>query len=163
MINDMNIYNMKIEQFQVNTKFLNSLPSEWSKFVTNVKLVKDLHTTNFDQPSMQYLEQQRTSMPMKNPGGVPDVKFVQIIISKQLLLSNKDALKLMNSDCDEYLESQAVSFGQHRLTMVYDGHIREMEAEQAFWLRISNPTSKPSDASSVKIEAPKELPNGVAW
>ncbi|GJU01227.1 integrase, catalytic region, zinc finger, CCHC-type containing protein [Tanacetum coccineum] len=34
---------------QVNTKFLNSLPLEWSKFVTDVKLVKDLHTTNFDQ------------------------------------------------------------------------------------------------------------------
>ncbi|GJU53756.1 hypothetical protein Tco_1227470 [Tanacetum coccineum] len=49
LINDMNIYNMKMEQFQVNTKFLNSLPPEWSKFVTDVKLVKDLHTTNFDQ------------------------------------------------------------------------------------------------------------------
>ncbi|GJV17934.1 hypothetical protein Tco_1363257 [Tanacetum coccineum] len=49
LINDMNIYNMKIKQFQVNTKFLNSLPPEWSKFVTDVKLVKDLHTTNFDQ------------------------------------------------------------------------------------------------------------------
>ncbi|GJT19781.1 hypothetical protein Tco_0878487 [Tanacetum coccineum] len=49
LINDMNIYNMKLEQFEVNTKFLNSLPPEWSKFVTDVKLVKDLHTTNFDQ------------------------------------------------------------------------------------------------------------------
>ncbi|GJY69637.1 hypothetical protein Tco_0472619 [Tanacetum coccineum] len=49
LINDMNIYKMKLEQFQVNTKFLNSLPPEWSKFVTHVKLVKDLHTTNFDQ------------------------------------------------------------------------------------------------------------------
>ncbi|GJR83883.1 retrovirus-related pol polyprotein from transposon TNT 1-94 [Tanacetum coccineum] len=49
MINDMNIYKMKLEQFQVNTKFLNSLPPEWSKFVTDVKLVKDLHATNFDQ------------------------------------------------------------------------------------------------------------------
>ncbi|GKD87686.1 hypothetical protein Tco_1358840 [Tanacetum coccineum] len=35
---------------------------------------------------------------------------------------------------------------------------QEMDAEQAFWFRISNPTSKPSDASSVKIEDPKELP-----
>ncbi|GKC42451.1 hypothetical protein Tco_1060173 [Tanacetum coccineum] len=43
-------------QFQVNTKFLNSLPPEWSKFVTYVKLVKDLHTTNFDQLHA-YLEQ----------------------------------------------------------------------------------------------------------
>ncbi|GJW59161.1 hypothetical protein Tco_0105892 [Tanacetum coccineum] len=49
LINDMNIYNMKMEQFQVNTKFLNNLPPEWSKFVTDVNLVKDLHTTNFNQ------------------------------------------------------------------------------------------------------------------
>nr|GEU88756.1 hypothetical protein [Tanacetum cinerariifolium] len=49
LINDMNIYSMKLEQFQVNTKFLNTLPPEWSKFVTDVKLVRDLHTTNVDQ------------------------------------------------------------------------------------------------------------------
>ncbi|GJS84859.1 hypothetical protein Tco_0751400 [Tanacetum coccineum] len=41
---------------QVNTKFLNSLPPEWNKFVTNVKLVRDLHTSNFDQLHA-YLEQ----------------------------------------------------------------------------------------------------------
>nr|GEZ51338.1 hypothetical protein [Tanacetum cinerariifolium] len=46
LLNDMNMYNMKLEQFQVNTKFLNTLPPEWSKFVTDVKLVRDLHTTN---------------------------------------------------------------------------------------------------------------------
>nr|GFC11454.1 hypothetical protein [Tanacetum cinerariifolium] len=49
LLNDMNMYNMKLEQFQVNTKFLNTLPSEWSNFVTDVKLVRDLHTTNVDQ------------------------------------------------------------------------------------------------------------------
>nr|GEU55721.1 retrovirus-related Pol polyprotein from transposon TNT 1-94 [Tanacetum cinerariifolium] len=49
LLNDMNIYNMKLEQFQVNTKFLNTLPLGWSKFVTDVKLVRDLHTTNVDQ------------------------------------------------------------------------------------------------------------------
>nr|GEX79774.1 retrovirus-related Pol polyprotein from transposon 17.6 [Tanacetum cinerariifolium] len=49
LLNDMNIYNMKLKQFQVNTKFLNTLPPEWSKFVTDVKLVRDLHTTNVDQ------------------------------------------------------------------------------------------------------------------
>ncbi|GKE94902.1 hypothetical protein Tco_1579757 [Tanacetum coccineum] len=41
---------------QVNTKFLNRLPPEWSKFVTDVKFVKYLHTTNFDQLHA-YLEQ----------------------------------------------------------------------------------------------------------
>nr|GFC68058.1 hypothetical protein [Tanacetum cinerariifolium] len=43
LLNDMNMYNMKLEQFQVNTKFLNTLPPEWSKFVTDVKLT----TSNF--------------------------------------------------------------------------------------------------------------------
>nr|GFA98669.1 hypothetical protein [Tanacetum cinerariifolium] len=49
LLNDMNMYNMKLEQFQVNTKFLNTLLSKWSKFITDVKLVRDLHTTNVDQ------------------------------------------------------------------------------------------------------------------
>nr|GEX28840.1 integrase, catalytic region, zinc finger, CCHC-type, peptidase aspartic, catalytic [Tanacetum cinerariifolium] len=49
LLNVMNMYNMKLKQFQVNTKFLNTPPLEWSKFVTNVKLVRDLHTTNVDQ------------------------------------------------------------------------------------------------------------------
>nr|GEW42135.1 hypothetical protein [Tanacetum cinerariifolium] len=49
LLNDMNIYNKNLEQFQASTKFLNTLPPEWSKFVTNVKLVRDLHTTNVDQ------------------------------------------------------------------------------------------------------------------
>nr|GEZ03174.1 hypothetical protein [Tanacetum cinerariifolium] len=49
LLNDTNMYNMKLEQFQVNMKFLNTLPSEWSKFVTDVKLVRDLYTTNVDQ------------------------------------------------------------------------------------------------------------------
>nr|GEZ97172.1 hypothetical protein [Tanacetum cinerariifolium] len=34
----------------INTKFLNTLPPEWSNFVTDVKLVRDLHTTNGDDP-----------------------------------------------------------------------------------------------------------------
>nr|GEY21640.1 retrovirus-related Pol polyprotein from transposon TNT 1-94 [Tanacetum cinerariifolium] len=49
LLNDMNIYNMKLEQFQMNMKYLNTLPPKWSKFVTDVKLVRDLHTTNVDQ------------------------------------------------------------------------------------------------------------------
>ncbi|GJU64747.1 retrovirus-related pol polyprotein from transposon TNT 1-94 [Tanacetum coccineum] len=40
----------------INRESLHNLPPEWSKFVTDVKLVKDLHTTNFDQLHA-YLEQ----------------------------------------------------------------------------------------------------------
>nr|GEY67968.1 hypothetical protein [Tanacetum cinerariifolium] len=34
---------------EIYALFLNTLPPEWSKFVTDVKLVRDLHMTNFDQ------------------------------------------------------------------------------------------------------------------
>ncbi|GJR13446.1 hypothetical protein Tco_0796098 [Tanacetum coccineum] len=49
LLNDMNIYNVKLEQFQVNTKFLNTLPPEWSKFVIDVKNSSGLTKTNIDQ------------------------------------------------------------------------------------------------------------------
>ncbi|GKF04345.1 hypothetical protein Tco_0035013 [Tanacetum coccineum] len=49
LINNMNVINMSMRAVQVNTKFLNTLPPEWSKFVTDVKLARDLHTTNYDQ------------------------------------------------------------------------------------------------------------------
>ncbi|GKC82915.1 hypothetical protein Tco_1138632 [Tanacetum coccineum] len=40
---------MTMRPIQVNTKFINHLQPEWSKFVTDVKLAKDLNHTNFDQ------------------------------------------------------------------------------------------------------------------
>ncbi|GJT98996.1 hypothetical protein Tco_1094514 [Tanacetum coccineum] len=49
----------------------------------------------------------------------------------------------------------------NRLTEDFGKHFtlqQELSAEQAFWLRMSDPTSKLSDALPVKIEAPKELP-----
>ncbi|GJT54490.1 hypothetical protein Tco_0989544 [Tanacetum coccineum] len=48
LINDMHTIGMTMKPLQVNTKFVNHLQSEWSKFVTDVKLAKDMHTTNFD-------------------------------------------------------------------------------------------------------------------
>ncbi|GJS48699.1 hypothetical protein Tco_0598820 [Tanacetum coccineum] len=49
LINDLHTIGMTMQQVQVNTKFLNALPPEWSKFVTDVKLAKSLYTTNYDQ------------------------------------------------------------------------------------------------------------------
>nr|GEY54745.1 hypothetical protein [Tanacetum cinerariifolium] len=48
-INDMHTIRMTMQQVQVNTKFLNALPPEWSKFVTDVKLAKSLYITNYYQ------------------------------------------------------------------------------------------------------------------
>ncbi|GJY39477.1 hypothetical protein Tco_0425841 [Tanacetum coccineum] len=66
LLNDMNIYKMPLEQFQVNTKFLNTLPAEWSKFVTDVKLVKDLHTTNVDQIHAHLEQHERHAKKSRN-------------------------------------------------------------------------------------------------
>ncbi|GJY70176.1 hypothetical protein Tco_0473158 [Tanacetum coccineum] len=49
LINDMHTIGMTMQQVQVNTKYLNSLQLEWSKFVTDVKLARNMHTTNYDQ------------------------------------------------------------------------------------------------------------------
>ncbi|GJT90738.1 hypothetical protein Tco_1079583 [Tanacetum coccineum] len=45
----MNTIGMSMKPLQVNTKFMNHLQPEWRKFVTDVKLEKDMHSTNFDQ------------------------------------------------------------------------------------------------------------------
>ncbi|GJX59645.1 hypothetical protein Tco_0291035 [Tanacetum coccineum] len=41
LIIDMNTIGMTMKKLQVNTKFVNNLQLEWSKFVTDVKLAKD--------------------------------------------------------------------------------------------------------------------------
>nr|GEW37239.1 hypothetical protein [Tanacetum cinerariifolium] len=69
LLNDMNIYNMKLEQFQVNTKFLNTLPPKWSKFVTDVKL-SDHSTNSGRQNSMTAgMSRQYTSGPSGTNSG----------------------------------------------------------------------------------------------
>ncbi|GJV84624.1 hypothetical protein Tco_1524522 [Tanacetum coccineum] len=49
LINDINIIKMTMTPIQVNTKFVNHLQPEWSRFVTAAKQAKDLHKCNFDQ------------------------------------------------------------------------------------------------------------------
>ncbi|GKG08121.1 hypothetical protein Tco_0333953 [Tanacetum coccineum] len=48
LINDMHSIRMTMKPIQINTKSINHLQPEWSKFATDVKLAKDLHNTNFD-------------------------------------------------------------------------------------------------------------------
>nr|GFA40847.1 hypothetical protein [Tanacetum cinerariifolium] len=65
LLNEMNMYNMKLEQFEVNTKFLNTLPPEWSMFVTDVKLQQastyqsSPYTTSYHTP--QFVSQGSSS------------------------------------------------------------------------------------------------------
>ncbi|GJS34715.1 hypothetical protein Tco_0533097 [Tanacetum coccineum] len=79
---------------------LHILPPEWSKFVTDVKLVKDLHTSNFDQLHA-YLEQHELHanevcfvVPVFSPGDDPiaclnkAMDFLTFIASSRLPTTN---------------------------------------------------------------------------
>ncbi|GJR30471.1 hypothetical protein Tco_1106703 [Tanacetum coccineum] len=104
LLNDMNIYKMPLEQFQVNTKFLNTLPAEWSKFVTDVKLVKDLHTINVDQIHA-HLEQHEQHADKEELAflanlGIPETQATQIVITHNASYQADD-LDAYDSNCDE--------------------------------------------------------------
>ncbi|GKA21482.1 hypothetical protein Tco_0701471 [Tanacetum coccineum] len=49
LINDMNMIHMSMTPMQINTKFVNHLQPEWSRFVTAAKQARDLHSITFDQ------------------------------------------------------------------------------------------------------------------
>nr|GEW70562.1 hypothetical protein [Tanacetum cinerariifolium] len=164
-----------------------SLPPEWSKFVTNVKLVKDLHTSNYDQLHA-YLEQQELHANETEDLDTYDSDCDDLLNAQAVLMANisnygsdvtsevphsetylndienqsvlvmrdfKQPPTVDSTDNEIHSDSNIISltedFGK-RFTLQ-----QELSAEQAFWLRMSDPTSKPSDALSVKIKAPKEL------
>ncbi|GJZ98583.1 hypothetical protein Tco_0671036 [Tanacetum coccineum] len=54
----MHTIRMTMQQVQFNSKFLNALPPEWSKFVTDVKLAKSLYTINYDKLYAYLMTQQ---------------------------------------------------------------------------------------------------------
>ncbi|GJS97215.1 hypothetical protein Tco_0804183 [Tanacetum coccineum] len=49
LINDMRNIKMTIPRMQLNSKFVNNMLPEWSRFITEVKLNKGLKESNFDQ------------------------------------------------------------------------------------------------------------------
>ncbi|GKC35227.1 hypothetical protein Tco_1047611, partial [Tanacetum coccineum] len=65
------------EQVQVNTKFLNALPTKWSKFVTDVKLAKSLYTTNYDQLYAYLMTQQPQAKLLQLDSGLAVPTFQQ--------------------------------------------------------------------------------------
>ncbi|GJV16394.1 hypothetical protein Tco_1361717 [Tanacetum coccineum] len=89
-----------------------------------------------------YLKKAQRIKPTLYDGSVIFSKHVVMLViddEETLILEEESRSKILSDD-----------FGKHFTPQ------QELSAEQAFWLRMSNPTSKPSDASPVKIEAPKE-------
>ncbi|GJW58570.1 hypothetical protein Tco_0105301 [Tanacetum coccineum] len=74
-INDMNTIRMKMQQVQVNTKFLNALPPEWSKFVTDVKYPDPLALVANSQTLYNPAQSPQHSVPSMHP---PPQKFTLV-------------------------------------------------------------------------------------
>ncbi|GJV64799.1 hypothetical protein Tco_1475627 [Tanacetum coccineum] len=68
---------MTMQLVQVNTKFLNALQPEWSKFVTDVKLAKSLYTTNYDQLYTYLMTQQSQAKFPQLDSGLAVLTFQQ--------------------------------------------------------------------------------------
>ncbi|GKA51078.1 hypothetical protein Tco_0744274 [Tanacetum coccineum] len=49
LINDMKMIPMSMSNMKINTKFVNHLQPEWSRFITAAKQARDLYSMNFDQ------------------------------------------------------------------------------------------------------------------
>nr|GEU41658.1 zf-CCHC domain-containing protein/UBN2 domain-containing protein [Tanacetum cinerariifolium] len=87
LINDINIYKMKLEQFQDNTKFLNSLPPEWTKAV----LMANLSSYGLDVLSEYLLETQNAAVHDTNSSAQQDAMILSVFeqLSNQVTNYNK--------------------------------------------------------------------------
>ncbi|GJR47352.1 hypothetical protein Tco_1315455 [Tanacetum coccineum] len=110
-----------LEPFQVNTKFLNTLPDEWSKFVTDVKLVKDLHTTNVDQLHAHLQQHERHAIEVRlmherNPDPLALVASHQLTQPAYQSHLHHHPQSLSQHQISPYQTSQFVTPYQHQST-----------------------------------------------
>ncbi|GJV08302.1 retrovirus-related pol polyprotein from transposon TNT 1-94 [Tanacetum coccineum] len=110
------------------------------------------------QEARQILDEEQLAF-LVDPG-VLDGQAVQTIIPNNAAFQTEN-LDTYDSDCDDVSNAKAILMAN--ISNYGSDVISKNCPLKKLWLRMSNPTSKPSDASHVKIEAPKELPkvNGL--
>nr|GEZ98519.1 hypothetical protein [Tanacetum cinerariifolium] len=137
---------------------------------------KEIHDDSNIIPYSQYLEEtQQENVQDTHLQAQQDSMILSVIeqMSKQminhetLILEEKSRSKMSEKAKEPEIIHKNIShkpIDYEKLNRLYEDFEKrftpqqEMDAEQPFWLRISNPTSKPSGASPVTIEAPKKLP-----
>ncbi|GJY01752.1 hypothetical protein Tco_0359904 [Tanacetum coccineum] len=67
LINDMRNIKMTMSRMQLNSKFVNNMLPEWSRFITEVKLNRGLKESNCDQFVRRLSSQSRTKQSSKSP------------------------------------------------------------------------------------------------
>nr|GEU33966.1 retrovirus-related Pol polyprotein from transposon TNT 1-94 [Tanacetum cinerariifolium] len=133
--------------------------------VSNVKAVPMANISNYGSNIIS----ERIKPTLYNGIVMPAKHVAMPVIDDEetLILEEESRSKMSEKEKDPNAIKQNISHKPidyeklNRLSDDFGKHFtpqHELSAEQAFWLRMSNPTSKSFDASHVKIEAPKELP-----
>ncbi|GJR96488.1 hypothetical protein Tco_0268662 [Tanacetum coccineum] len=159
LINDMHTIRMKMRPMQVNTKFANHLQPEWSKFFTDVKLAKDMHSTNFDQ-LYAYLRQHEAH--------ANEVRLTRQRYPGQIALT--DDLDAFDSDYDDAPSAKAVlmanlsSYDLDVLSEVpfHDTHIENDMSYQETKTPVVQSTSSPAQQDALIISVIEEMSSQVA-
>ncbi|GJS51730.1 retrovirus-related pol polyprotein from transposon TNT 1-94 [Tanacetum coccineum] len=166
---DMNL-NMKLEQFQVNTKFLNTLPPEWSKFVTDVKLVRDLHTTNIDQlhaylgqhefHANEAVVQNFNSSPQQDAliSSVIEQLKTQVVNCTKINLENKSVNDTLTTELERYKEQVKVLKEGQNIDLKSKDNVFDSCAYLFGLSEFMNSTEPTLSSRPIKFEVPKELP-----
>ncbi|GJT04186.1 retrovirus-related pol polyprotein from transposon TNT 1-94 [Tanacetum coccineum] len=89
LINDMRNIKMTMSRMQLNSKFVNNMLPEWSRFITEVKLNRGLKESNFDQ-LYAYLKQHEVHA---NENRMMMERFIQPTDDPLALVSNASVQK----------------------------------------------------------------------
>ncbi|GJY99220.1 hypothetical protein Tco_0516650 [Tanacetum coccineum] len=95
LINDVNMINMSMSNMQINTKFVNHLRPEWSRFVTTAKQARNLQVVNFDQLGEGHIAKQCTAKKM--------VKDSEWFKDKMLLAQSQEAGVVLHEEQQDFL------------------------------------------------------------
>nr|GEY28172.1 hypothetical protein [Tanacetum cinerariifolium] len=166
---------------EVNTKFLNTLPPEWSKFVTDVKLVRDLHTTNVDQLHAYLVVHQQSEFSPPDTGlivqvfqkeelefladpGIAETSSTQYAVTNNAAYQADD-LDAYDSDCDELnlakvaLMANLSHYGSDNLAednknvnKILNAELERYKNQERIWKELNN-----VDNASVSYEQSLEI------
>ncbi|GJR13951.1 hypothetical protein Tco_0796603 [Tanacetum coccineum] len=100
LINDMRNIKMTMSRMQLNSKFVNNMLPEWSRFITEVKLNRGLKESNFDQ-LYAYLKQHEVHA---NENRMMMERFIQPIDDPLALVSYCNQIRRSTST-DNLIES----------------------------------------------------------
>ncbi|GKC15725.1 hypothetical protein Tco_1012507 [Tanacetum coccineum] len=136
---------------------------------TPVMDVTDNEITSYQNPF--YLKKAQRIKPTLYDGIVISTKHVAMSViddEETLILDEKSRSKMSEKEKDPETIKQNISHKPidyeelNRLSKDFGKRFtpqQELSAEQAFWLRISNPTIESFNIPPVKVEVPSELPN----